>query len=87
MLKEKVFAEPRLVIFVSMAHPEEAQGFVITEKEILLHINNFSVIRGLIVLIAIYYVFDIRRISKINSCTRISPVYSRSAPGKKGQNC
>ena len=60
MLQEKVFAEPRLVIFVSMAHPEAAQGFVIAEKEILLQIAKFSVIRGLIILIAIYYVYDIR---------------------------
>ena len=57
MLQEKVFAEPRLIIFVSMAHPEAAQGFVIAEKEILLQINNFTVIRELIILIAIYYVF------------------------------
>ena len=30
---------------------------MIAEKEILLQINNFTVIRGLIILIAIYYVF------------------------------
>ena len=57
MLQEKVFAEPRLVIFVNMANPEAAQGFVMAEKEILLQIKNFSVMRGLIILIAIYYVF------------------------------
>ena len=39
--------------------PEAAQGFVIAEKEILLCINNFLAIRGLSLLIAIYYIFFI----------------------------
>ena len=57
MLQEKIFAEPRLVIFVSMAHPEAAQGFLVSEKTVLFQITDFSVIRGIIMLIAVYYAF------------------------------
>ena len=42
VLQEKIFAEPRLVIFVSMVHLEAAQGFLVLEKTVLFQITNFS---------------------------------------------
>ena len=36
----KIFAEPRLVIFVSIAHPEATQEFLVSEKSILFQITN-----------------------------------------------
>jgi len=57
ILKEKAFPEPRLVIFVDERHPEKAEGCLAAEKQILYKIPQFSVMKGIVSLIASYYTF------------------------------
>ena len=60
MLKEKSFAEPKLVIFTNQADKEcKAQGFVLAEKAMLFEIPEFTVLGGLTSLLAAYYIFDV----------------------------
>ena len=44
--------EPRLVIFTN---GENSQGYVVAEKEVIFEVDGFSVLEGLISLIASYY--------------------------------
>ena len=55
IFKEKVFPEPRLLIFVDEGHPEKATGCLVVEKNVMYKILEFSVIEGIISLIAGYY--------------------------------
>ena len=58
ILKEKTFMEPRLVVF----HDYEKkcnQGFIIAEQEVLFEVTGFTIIEGLVSLIATYYSFYI----------------------------
>ena len=57
VLNEKVFPEPRLVIFANQENMNGAQGVLVAEKEVLLSIENFTIIKGLTLLMAVYYVF------------------------------
>jgi len=57
ILKEKVFPEPQLLVFADESCPEKATGCLVAEKEILYKIPGFSVIEGIISLIASYYTF------------------------------
>lgn len=59
ILKEKVFPEPRLIIFTREETIKDAQGMIIVENEVLLDIEKFDVLAGLISLIATYYIFDV----------------------------
>ena len=54
---EKTFPEPRLVIFTNWESMNGAQGVIVAEKEVLLPIENFTVIKGHTLLMATYYVF------------------------------
>ena len=51
---EKGFPEPRLVI---VGQGESRQGFIVAEKEILLEVDGFNIMEGLITLLSCYYVF------------------------------
>lgn len=51
---EKTFPEPRLVI---IGEGENSQGFIVAEKQILLEVDGFNILEGLITLLASYYVF------------------------------
>ena len=51
---EKTFPEPRLVI---IGKGENSQGFIVAEKQILLEVDGFNILEGLITLLASYYVF------------------------------
>ena len=51
---EKTFPEPRLVI---IGDGENSQGFIVAEKQILLEVDGFNILEGLITLLASYYVF------------------------------
>ena len=51
---EKTFPEPRLVI---IGQGENSQGFIVAEKQILLEVDGFNILEGLITLLASYYVF------------------------------
>jgi hypothetical protein len=53
IVKEKSFPEPRLVILKGSATC--AQGFIVAEGSILFEITEFSVIKGMIALVACYY--------------------------------
>ena len=59
MVDEKGFTEPKLAIFKDQRNIESSQGLIITEKELLFEvdINGFSVVDGLIALLAAYYIF------------------------------
>ena len=53
----KVFPEPRLLIFARQGTMEGAKGLVAAEKHVLFEIDDFTVIKGLILLIATYIMF------------------------------
>ena len=53
----KVFPEPRLLIFARQGTMKNAKGLVAAEKQFLFEIDDFTVIKGLTLLIAAYYVF------------------------------
>lgn len=55
ILEEKTFSEPRLIIFTN--EQDAAQGFIVAEKQVLFEVEGFTVVEGLISLIASYYVF------------------------------
>ena len=55
----KTFSEPRMVIFANPNHSETAQGFVVAEKSVIFEIGDFTIIKGLIQLIATYYTFHV----------------------------
>ena len=59
VLNEKTFAEPRLAIFVEPKKPIHPHGVIIAENKIIIHIDEFTVMKGLLNLIATYYVFYI----------------------------
>lgn len=61
MVLESTFSEPRLIMFRSDDGTTEeiSQGFVVSEKNIVFEITNYSVIDGLISLLASYYVFHV----------------------------
>ena len=44
--------EPRLVIF---RNGENSQGYIVAEKEVIFEVDGFSLLEGLISLIASYY--------------------------------
>ena len=48
----KVFPEPRLLIFARQGTMEGAKGLVAAEKHVLFEIDDFTVIKGLTLLIA-----------------------------------
>ena len=53
----KVFPEPRLLIFARQGTMKNAKGLVAAEKQVLFKIDDFTVIKGLTLLIAAYYFF------------------------------
>lgn len=58
VLKEKVFPEPRLVVFsAEQGNWNRAQGFVVVERELMFKVENFSMLEGIVSLIATYYTF------------------------------
>lgn len=57
VLREKVFAEPRLVVFGVEGSTKDTQGFIVAEREVLFEVNSYSTLEGIISLIAAYYVF------------------------------
>lgn len=60
ILKEKLFPEPRLIVFTTEGgRLKEAQGMIVVENEILFEIENFNIVSGLTSLIASYFVFDV----------------------------
>ena len=56
MSMEKYFPEPRLAI---VGQGKGSQGFIIAEKKIIFEVDGFTVLQGLITLLATYYVFYI----------------------------
>ena len=56
----KVFPEPRLLIFARQGTMKNAKGLVAAEKQVLFEIDDFTVIKGLTLLIAAYYVFFVK---------------------------
>lgn len=59
MLKEKIYTEPRLLIFQNKTDPSLTQGFVVAEKEILFEVDGFTVEEGIVSLMATYYAYHI----------------------------
>ena len=59
ILNEKTFSEPRLAIFVEPKNPVQPHGVIIAERKVIIHFDDFTVKKGLLYLIAIYYVFYI----------------------------
>ncbi len=57
VLQEKVFPEPRLVIFGRESSTRDTQGFIIAEGEVLFEVDNFTILEGVTSLLASYYVF------------------------------
>jgi hypothetical protein len=55
--KMNSFPEPRLVVFAREQDIKEAQEFIITEKQILFEVDNFTLVDRLVSLIAAYYTF------------------------------
>ena len=53
----KSFPEPRLIIFAQKQDIKEAQRFIVAEKQILFEVDSFTVVDGLVSLIASYYAF------------------------------
>ena len=55
MVLESTFSEPRLIMFTSDDGTTEeiSQGFVVSEKNIVFEISNYSVIDGLIIFTSI----------------------------------
>ena len=51
--------EPRLIIFTDEKRLR-FEGIIASEKEVLIKIDNFSILDGLVTLIATYYAFDVR---------------------------
>ena len=51
---EKGFPEPRLLM---IGQDKNRQGFIVAEKLILLEVEGFSILEGLITLLCCYYVF------------------------------
>lgn len=60
VLKQKWFTEPRLVIFANKSDLTTAQGFVCAEKLLFFEVTEFSVISGIVSLIAAYYCYYVR---------------------------
>ena len=56
ILKERIFMEPRLVIFRD-SNEEYTQGFIVAEQEVIFEVDRFDIVEGLISLIASYYFF------------------------------
>ncbi len=58
--KEKTFPEPRLVIFTEQEFPDtNCEAMIVAEDVLLFKIESFTVRKGLLLLIALYYIFDI----------------------------
>ena len=53
----KGFPEPRLLM---IGQDKNHQGFIVAEKQILLKVEDFSILEGLITLLCCYYVFYVR---------------------------
>ena len=51
---DKALPEPQLVI---IRQGENSQGFIVAEKQILLEVDGFNILEGLITLLSCYYVF------------------------------
>ena len=58
ILTEKTFAEPRLMIFTDHKDRKECQG-IIAENIVIFRMNEFTPRKGLLFLIAMYYIYDI----------------------------
>ena len=57
---ENTYSEPRLVLFLSDSENTDiSQGLLVAEKNVLHEITDFTVIDGLISLLAAYYVFHV----------------------------
>ena len=56
ILNEKVFNEPRLIMFKNGLNP---QGLIVAEKTELFEVDQFTISVGMISLLAAYYVFYI----------------------------
>ena len=60
ILKENVFPEPRLVVLsAEKGNWNCVQGFVVVERELMFKVENFSMLEGIVSLIATYYTFYI----------------------------
>ena len=59
ILTEKTLAEPRLIIFTDPKDPKECQGIIIAENIVIFRMNEFTPRKGLLFLIAMYYIYDI----------------------------
>ena len=59
-VSQNVFSEPRLVLIQSDVNEGDIiQGFIVAEKTLVFEITEFSVVDGLIALLASYYIFDV----------------------------
>ena len=56
ILTEKTFAEPRLIIFTDPKDPKECQGRIIAENIVIFKIDEFTLRKGLLYLVAMYYI-------------------------------
>ena len=54
ILEEKTFSEPRLTILTN--EQDAAQEFIVADKQVLFEVEGFTVVEGLISLIASYYI-------------------------------
>ena len=57
-MEEKTFLEPRLIIFTD--DKSKFEGCIVSEKKMLLKFDDFSVLDGLITLLATYYAYDVQ---------------------------
>lgn len=59
-VSQNVFSEPRLVLIQSDVNEGDIiQGFIVAEKTLVFEITEFSVVDGLIALLASYYIFHV----------------------------
>ena len=54
---DKGFPEPRLLM---IGQDKNRQGFIVAEKQVLLEVEDFSILEGLITLLCSYYVFYVK---------------------------
>ncbi len=57
VLKTNSFTEPRLVIFTSKIENSSTQGFILAEKTLFFEVPEFTVVNGIVSLIAAYYCY------------------------------
>ena len=58
-MKEKTLTEPRLIIFTNKKDMANSQGFICAEKVLFFKVPEFTVLSGLVSLIATYYTYYI----------------------------